>query len=167
MELHRLLEKKKTFILDKWLTVIFDIYTDDTATFLKDEKDMFANPVGQTITANAGYILEGLIKGEDTDALSVYIERIIRIRAVQPFTAARAVSFINGLKTVIIDQLKPSISRHNLWDEWEELQSTIDKLTHLAFKIFTKMKERIESIRTREIEKNERFLIKLMGSRAR
>jgi len=164
MEIHRLLEKKKTIVLDKWLTIIFDTYPDDTAPFLKNEKDMFANPVGQTITVSVEYILEGLIKGERTDALSVYLERIIRIRAVQHFTAAQAVSFINGLKTIIIGQLKPDISRHNLWDEWEELQGTIDNLTLLSLEIFTRMKEQIESIRTREIENNERFRTKLIGS---
>ncbi len=165
MELHSLLEKKKPTILNEWLTAILDTYPDDTATFLKDEKDVFANPVGHTIAANAANILEGLIRGEDANAQSVHIERIIRIRAVQHFTAVQAVSFINSLKTVIIDQLKSDISRHGLWDEWEELQATVDNLTLLASNIYAKMQERIEHIRMKEIENNEKFLMKVIGSR--
>jgi len=165
MELHSLLEKKKSTILNEWLTAILDTYPDDTATFLKDEKDVFANPVGHTIAANAANILEGLIRGEDANAQSVHIEGIIRIRAVQHFTAVQAVSFVNSLKTVIIDQLKSDISRHGLWDEWEELQATVDNLTLLASNIYAKMQERIEHIRMKEIENNEKFLMKVIGSR--
>jgi len=165
MELHRLLEKKKPTILNEWLTEIFNTYSANTATFLKDEGDVFANPIGHTITTNAEHILDGLIKGEDGDELSVYIEQIIRIRAVQHFTPVQAVSFINNLKTVILDQLRPEISRHSLWDEWEELQADMDNLAVLAYGIYTKIQERIEHIRAKEIENNERFLMKLMGNR--
>jgi len=165
MELQSLLEKKKPIILNKWLTAIIDTYPDDTATFLKDEKDVFANPVGHTIATNTANILKGLIRGEDANAQSVYIERIIRIRAVQQFTAVQAVSFINSLKTAIIGQLESEISRHGLWDEWEEMQATVDDLTLLAFSIYAKTQERIAHIRTKELENNERFLRKLMGSR--
>ncbi len=77
---------------------IFDTYPADTSRFLKGEKDMFANPVGHTITANAEYILEGLIKGADAASLSAYLEQIIRIRAVQDFTPAAGSVFHEQLK---------------------------------------------------------------------
>jgi len=167
MELLSLLEKKKSVILKEWLAVIFATYPDDTAKFLKDGADLFANPVGHSITTYAEYILEGLIRGEDTDAISAYLEPIIRIRAVQDFTPARATSFINSLKPILRDQIESEISRHSLWHEWEELHSTLDNLSLRAFEIFRKMKERIEHIRMKELENNERFLIKLMGNRTR
>ena len=165
MELCRLLEKKKPIILKNWVAAILGTYPDDVGAFFKDEKDMFANPVGHTITTNAENILEGLIGGEDAHTQSVYIERIIRIRAVQNFTSVQAVSFINVLKTIIIDELKTDISSGSLRDEWEEIRATIDNLTLLAFKIYAEMRERIEHIRVKEIEKNEKFLMRLMGSR--
>jgi len=167
MELLSLLEKKKSVILKEWLAAIFATYPDDTAKFLKDGTDLFSNPVGQTITANAEYILEGLIRGEDTDAISTYIEPIIRIRAVQDFTPAQAASFINSLEPVLRDQIESEISRRSLWNEWEELHSTIDNLSLRTFEIFGKMKERIEHIRMKELENNETFLIKIMGNRTR
>jgi hypothetical protein len=165
MELHRLLEKKKPVILKKWLAAIYDTYPADTAEFIKGDNDMFANPVGHTVTANAEYILEGLIRGEDTAALSAHVECIIRIRAVQDFTPIQAVSFMNSLKTVIFSQLKPEIHKHRLWDEWEKLEASVDNLTLMANEIYAKMKQRIQHIRMKEIEKSERFLVKLMGSR--
>jgi len=167
MELLSLLEKKKSVILKEWLAAIFATYPDDTAKFLKDGADLFSNPVGHSITTNAEYILEGLIRGEDTDAILAYIEPIIRIRAVQDFTPAQAASFINSLKPVLLHQIESEISGRSLWDEWEELHSTIDNLSLAAFELFGKMNERIEHIRMKEIENNERFLIKLMGNRPR
>jgi hypothetical protein len=167
MKLHRLLENKKPVILKKWLAIIFDTYAADTAKFFNGDKDMFANPVGHTITGNAEYIIEGLIRGEDAAALSACLERIIRIRAVQDFTPVQAVSFMNSLKTVISGQLKPEIRRHRLWDEWEELQASIDNLSLQAYELHAKMKEKIQHIRMKERENNERFLIKLTGSRTR
>ncbi len=165
MNLYKLLLKKKSVILKKWLDEIFDTYPADTSKFLKGEKDMFANPVGHTIAANAEYILEGLIKGEDVAALSAYMEWIIRIRAVQDFTPSQTVSFMNSLKMVIISQLKTELSKHNVCDEWEELEVRIDSLTLLAFEIYTKMKDKMHEIRMKELEKSERFLIRLMESR--
>jgi len=165
MELRSLIKKKKAVILKKWLAAIYDTYPADTVEFIAGENDMFANPAGHTITANVEYILEGLIRGEDTSALSAYVECIIRIRAVQDFTPAQATSFISSLETVIFSQLKPEICRHNLLDEWEELQARIDNLTLLACGIHAKMKERIQHIRMKEIEKSEGFMVRLMGSR--
>jgi hypothetical protein len=167
MELSRLLKKNKPVILQKWLATIYDTYPADTAAFINSNKDMFANPVGHTIAVNAEYILEGLTRGEDTVSLSARLEPIIRIRAVQDLTPVQAVSFMNGLKTVITGQLKTEILMHGLWDDWKELQSSIEDLALLACEIHTKMKERIQHIRIKELENSERFLIKLTGSRTR
>ena len=167
MELRSLIKKKKAVILKKWLAAIYDTYPADTAEFINGNKDMFANPAGHTITVSAEHILEGLIRVEDAAVLSDYLEPIIRIRAVQDFTPAQAVSFINSLKTVISGQLRPEIRRHSLWDEWEKLQASIDNLTLLANEIYAKMKQRIQHIRMKEIENNKRFLIKLTGSSTR
>jgi hypothetical protein len=167
MKLRRLLEKKKSVILKEWIAAIYDTYPADTASFLESEPDMFSNPVGYTSCTNAEYLLEGLIRGEDETTLLSYLEEIIRIRAVQDFAPVQAVSFINSLKTVIAGQIKTEIDRYALWVEWEELHSSIDNLTLLAYEIHAKMKGRIQHIRMKEIENGERFLIKLTGSRTR
>lgn len=161
MELSKLLEKQRPAILKKWLGEIFDTYPADTSRFLRIESDIFANPVGHTITSNAGHILDGLIQGVDTPSLSVYIERIIRVRAVQDFTPLQAVSFIKCLKTVIINGLETEINKYNLWDGWGEFEKRIDVLTERAYELHAEMKQRIDTIRSREIDKNERFAKRL------
>jgi len=165
MELSKLLEKNRPAILKKWMGEIFDTYPADTSRFLKGQRDRFANPVGHTITVNAEFILEGLIKGDDAGRLSGYLKQIIRIRAVQDFTPSQAVAFMESLKPVITGQLKTEINKYNLLDDWAELETHIDSLTQCAYELHTEMKKRINSIRTKEIDKGEKFLARLMESR--
>ena len=165
MELSRLLEKNRPAILKKWLDEIFDTYPADTSRFLKSRQDRFANPVGHTITANAGYILEGLIKGVDAGPLSACLEQIIRIRAVQDFTPRQAASFMVSLKPVITNQIKTELHKYNLGNEWAEFENRIDSLSRCAYELHAEMKKRIDLIRTKEIDKGDKFLGRLMESR--
>ena len=164
MELSTLLENNRPAILKKWLAEIFDTYPADTSRFLNNRQDRFANPVGHTITVNAGYILEGLVKGSDTRSLTACLEDIIRIRAVQDFTPSEAVSFMARLKTVITGQLKTEINKYNLLADWAEFETRIDSLTQCAYELHAEMKKRIDSIRTEEIVRSERFAMRLMKS---
>ncbi len=165
MELSKLLEKKRPAILKKWLGEIFDTYPADTSRFLAGEQDRFANPVGHTIAANAEHLLNGLIRKDDDASLSTCLERIIRIRAVQDFTPSRAVSFMDSLKPSIISKLKTELNKYSLWDEWAEFETRIDSLSQCAYELHAEMKKRIDIIRTREIDKGEKFLTRLMESR--
>jgi len=166
MELSRLLEKNRPAILKKWLDEIFGTYPADTSMFLKGRKDRFANPVGHTITVNAGHILEGLIKGDDAGSLYGYLEQIIRIRAVQDFTPPQAVAFMGSLKPVITNQIKTELHEYNLGNDWAEFETRIDSLTQRAYESHAGMKKNIDAIRRRQIDKSEKFLTRLMESRA-
>ncbi len=167
MELSKLLEKKRPAILKKWLGEIFDTYPADTSRFLKGEKDMFANPVGHNIAVNTERLLTGLIRKDADATLSAYLEQIIRIRSVQDFSPSQAVSFMNSLKTVITGQLETEIHKYNLLDEWGKFETRIDSLTQCAYELHTQMKQRIDIIRTKEIDKSERFVKRLMESRTK
>ena len=164
MELGTLLKRKKPAILKKWLGEIFDTYPSDTSRFLQGEQDIFANPVGHAIAANAEHLLNGLIKKDAIVSLSAYLEQIIRIRAVQDFTPSEAVSFIGSLKTAITGRLKTEIHKYNLWDEWGEFETRIDSLTQCAYELHTEMKKRIDLIRTKEMDKSEAFAKRLIKS---
>ena len=164
MELSELLEKNRPSILKKWLDEIFGTYPADTTMFLKGRQDRFTNPVGHTITVNAGHILEGLIKGDAAGRLSAYLGQIIRIRAVQDFTPSQAVAFMDGLKPAIAGHLKTEIHKYNLHGEWAEFETRIDSLTQRAYELHAEMKKRIDVIRTKEIDRSERFAMRLMKS---
>ncbi len=143
------LTAKKASILRKWAAAVFDTYPGDTAAFLRSEKDRFANPVGYATTISLEKILDGLLAGSDIHTLSAYIEDIIKIRAVQDFIPSQAVSFPLSLKKVIIDEIKIEQVPAGGWIEFE---SKIDALSLLAFDLYSRSREQINSIKLNELK---------------
>src|SRR3989337_4275038 len=114
MKVNDLLAEKRASILGKWFDLILQDYPADTANFLKGQKSRFANPVGATIVEGIEGLFEQLLNGMDAAKVSVFLDNIIRIRAIQNLTASQAVAFIFLLKKVIRDDLEIEISETNL-----------------------------------------------------
>ena len=103
--------EKKTKILKQWFDVVLDSYPADTQKFVKGQKDRFANPVGHAVLTGLEGILDELLRGSDyeLDKISVFLDQIIRIRAIQDFTPSQALGFLQGLKNIVRKELKESI----------------------------------------------------------
>ena len=165
MELRSLLKKKKAVILKKWLAAIFDTYPAGTANFIKDEGDMFANPVGYTISNGAGQLLGGLIRGDDPLALQGCLEKIIKIRAVQDFTPSQAVAFITDLKTVIRDEAMDGVTKYGLMDELKELEIKLDCLAGYGAEQYASIKKQILELAAKEALKADEFQARVISIR--
>jgi hypothetical protein len=88
----QLLAAKKQEILKRWFQVTVDSYPADTARFIKNQKDPFANPVGQSTYQSLDALVDALISGAERDTMTLALDPIIRIRAVQSFTPSQATS---------------------------------------------------------------------------
>jgi hypothetical protein len=165
MNLERLLLQKKEAILQGWLREIYGSYTPGTDNFLQNHSDRFANPVGYTISANAGQLLDALIRGDDPGTLRSCLEKIIRIRAVQDFTPAQAVAFMTELKNIIRSQIMSNAIKHGLLDEMNALETTIDSLGCTAAELHTKMKRQIRELAIKEAIKADGFKARVIGIR--
>ncbi len=151
MELPNLLASKKTKILKKWFNEILHTYPADTSAFLKTDKDPFSNPVGQTILQGIEGIFDELLIGEDNERISQFLDNIIRIRAVQDFTASKALSFISPLKKVIREELKNELN-DGLSAELVILEDRIDNLFLISLDIFMQCRENIYEIKANELK---------------
>jgi hypothetical protein len=165
MELRSLLKKKKAVILKKWLAAIFETYPAGTANFIKGEGDMFANPVGYTISNGAGQLLDGLIRGDDPLALQGCLEKIIKIRAVQDFTPSRAVGFMLDLKTVIRDEAMDGVTKYGLMDELDALELKIDGLAGIGTAQYASIKNQIRELAAKEAVKAGEFQARVISIR--
>ncbi|CAD7782478.1 MAG: hypothetical protein KIIPBIDF_01660 [Candidatus Methanoperedenaceae archaeon GB50] len=94
MNLQNLLIEKRSVILDKWLDLILEGYQKRGQIFFKKEKDRFLNPVGYEFRKGIGGIYRALIEKVEDSEVTIFIDKIARIRAVQDFSPAQAVSFI-------------------------------------------------------------------------
>lgn len=159
-KLESLLLQKKSAILEKWLDLILEVYPSETQRFLKKQKDRFANPVGYTIFQGMEALYHALIHGIDYDKVSPFLDRIVRIRAVQDFSPSQAIAFIFILKKVIREELGTEIRENQLFDELLILETQIDKLALLSFEIYMKCREKIYEIRVNEVKNSVYMLLK-------
>jgi hypothetical protein len=146
-----ILSDKRPVILKKWIDHILDTYPAETANFLREKKSKFTNPVGHSVSQGVEGIFEDLLQGVDQDRVSVFLDNIIRIRAIQEFTPSQAISFVFFLKKIIRDELKKEISENDLFDELTLLESQIDYLGLLAFDIFMRCREKLYDIKANEM----------------
>ncbi|NIR14663.1 MAG: hypothetical protein GWN86_12250, partial [Desulfobacterales bacterium] len=67
-----------------------------------------------TISKALENIYKELLKGVDREGVSPFLDRIIRIRAVQDFSPSQAIAFVFLLKRVIREVLDKEVGEHHL-----------------------------------------------------
>lgn len=162
MNLKDLLQQKKSSILKKWCDLTLQTYPEESQSFFR-KKDQFANPVGCTISEGIASVYEALLEDADSGKISEFLDRIIRIRAIQEFSPSEAVSFVFGLKSIIREKLGSRILQNGLSEEWAVLDARIDGLALLCFDIYAQCRQRIFDIRVNEVQKRSHRLLKMAG----
>jgi len=153
MNFKDLLLEKKSAILKRWFDVILESYPADTSNFLKKQKNRFANPVGYTISQGIEGLFGEILQGIDSEKASPFLDNIIRIKAIQDFSASQAVSFIFLLKKVIREEFEKEIKENQISIELAALEVKIDELALLSFDIFMKCREKIYDLKAEEIKR--------------
>jgi len=148
--LEKQLEKRKNAIVKEWFEEILKTYHSETSQFMKNKKDPFANPVGQTTLKGLEALFDELLGGMDRETVVSFLDPIIRIRNIQDFTPSTAVGFIYSLKNIIRDMFENEISDGQVFKELLDFESKIDELGLIAFDIYMACKETIYKIKATE-----------------
>ncbi|MBI5181311.1 MAG: RsbRD N-terminal domain-containing protein [Nitrospirae bacterium] len=153
MNLTNLLSSKKEAILKRWFDEILSVYPVQTSNFLKTQKDPFANPIGQTIFHGIEDIFNEILNSEiDSKNISSFLENVIRISAIQDFTASKAMGFIFSLKKAVRDVLNEEINEGRLYPELLILDDKIDNIALFSFDIYMKCREKLHEIKANEVK---------------
>ncbi len=142
MELKQILKKNKESYIKKWFHATIDTYPQQTAKFLGKDSNRFDNPVGATTHETIEDVFNLILEDFNQEMLEKALDPVIRIRAVQAFSASEAVSFVFALKGIgenIIDA--------NLIREFDKL---VDKIALAAFNRFMKCREEIFLLKATE-----------------
>ena len=142
------LAAKKQEILKSWFQTTVDSYPADTARFLKSQKDPFANPVGQTTYRSLDALLEALITGAGREVMAKALDPILRIRAVQTFTASAATTFVFSLKQIVRQHLPSGATDATVM--MHDLERQIDEMAMAAFDIYVACREKIFELKATE-----------------
>ena len=146
----KIIDQKKAAILKKWFDLTARTYAPDTAEFLKSKSDPFANPVGGSLLRSLNVLLDQLIHDMDPQIINLYLDPIIRIRAIQNFTPSQATAFILFLKKVLREYLTKELRDSGLAAELIAFESKIDQLILMAFDIYMQCREKIYQISANE-----------------
>jgi len=138
-------------VVKKWFERVLQTYPDSTTRFLSQENNPFGNPVGHTLKEGLSALFDGLIQPTDVALLKPALEGIVRIRAVQDFTAGQAVSFLFLLKQIIRAEFTGDTPRYS--DELAALEARIDELALLAFDLYMTCREQVHEIKFNEAKR--------------
>jgi hypothetical protein len=154
MDLAKFLSENLSSILQAWREAIYATYPPQTAQLLRNKRDQFDNPVGFAIREGTEGLINELLKGGEAERFSPLLDRIVRVRAIQEFTPAQALSFVPALKQVVREQL--DANRVTLDEprmrELAELDREIDRMVLIAFNVYVQCREKLYQIRVDEFK---------------
>jgi hypothetical protein len=131
--------------LEEWLARTLRTYPQQAGRFLIEEPDPFRNPVGHTLGAALGALADELFGGFDRARVTVSLDAVIRLRAVQDFSPAEAVGFVtlaHGAADRVAEAGPPGLVA-----EWRGvLDARIDELVLIAAGLFERCRDEIYAI---------------------
>jgi hypothetical protein len=156
-----ILQQKKPEILRRWIDLVLDTYPADTKKFLKSQKNRFSNPVGAAISEGLEGLLDRLLEGEGLEAASTFLDRIIRIRAVQDFSPSKAIAFVPQLKGIVRELTSSHRKRGEFsMEELFDFETRVDRLSLMAFDTFMACREKLYEIRANELRNRTARLLR-------
>jgi hypothetical protein len=157
------LAAKKGAIVEAWLAGTIQSYPAHTSRFLSQEKDPFRNPVGHTLAEALPALFDQVVEGVDAARTSDILDPVLRIRAVQDFSAAQAVAFLFLLKRVMREALGDGVRCDPHGEGLAVVEARIDDMALLAFDRFMKCREQLYEIRASEARRRFHVLLRRAG----
>lgn len=150
-KLETLLQKKKKEILDKWENSILSSYAPDTFRIFKEQQNQFDNPIGHKVRIGLNELFDVLCDTSDEGVLTPDLEELIKLRAVQEFSASDAVSFVFKLKEIVRKELKKG-DVVSFYNEWLAFDARVDAAALVIFDMFMRNREQIHRVRLTEFK---------------
>ena len=152
MSLEKLLEEKKAAILERWFDLILETYPTDTRQFLEKNKNRFSNPVAHEISRGIEGIFDQILGGGSSKEDSPFLDKIIRIRAVQDFRPSQALGFVFELKTLVREELAGIINDRHISEELSKFERKVDQLGLLSLDLYMNCREKLYELRVNEVK---------------
>ncbi len=154
------LKERQRDLSERWFNRAMDTYPADSAKFFKSNKDPFTNPVGNTLKRSIGLVCAEVIKKKmDSKALQEALEPIVRIRAVQEFSAAGALSFFLEIKPIIRESLAERRGEKGIDQYLAIIESNTDNLMLMAFDSYMKCRQKVYLLRINQAKESVKQLL--------
>ena len=165
MTFGEMLQNSKEAIVARWLDDVLATYPEESSAVLRHQKDPFANPVGHGLRIATRGIFEALLDGMDAEKIRRHLYEIIKIRAVQQFSASEAVCFVFHLKEAVRAGLGKAVNEPRFSSELVEFEKRIDLIALTAFEVFVQCREQVCELRVNEIKRRVSWVVDKMNRR--
>jgi hypothetical protein len=166
MTLATVLYERKEAVLQQWLDRVLATYPEDAAAAFRREKNQFANPVGHSLRTGTRGILDAVLGDMDGELLRRSLNEMLKIRAVQQFSASQALAFIFDLKKVMRNALGDRLDDPAVGTALEEFERRVDRTILLALDIFVESREQVYQLRVNELKRRMAWVEDRMNRRA-
>ncbi len=146
-------------VIQEWLARVLRTYPEETSRFLLHKQDPFRNPVGRAFKEGLPVLFDEITGGMDSSRIDAALDEIVRIRAVQDFTASQAVGFIFLLKSTIREKLTPDLPT------LDTLFLRVDEAVLRAFDLYMACREKTYEIKANEAKRRVFLLERTAGVR--
>ena len=99
----------------------------------------------------------------DAEAIDRHLGEIIKVRAVQEFSASQAVEFVFRLREAVGTEFGDAADGPAYSAELDQLQRKIDRIALAAFDIFVRCREQVCELRINEIKRRVAWVSEKMG----
>ena len=141
------LKRQRDAVIEKWLAQTLQTYPEQSSRFLLQDEDPFRNPVGHALNTGLPVLFDEIAGSFDVARAKLVLEEIVRIRAVQDFTASQAVDFIFLLKSIIRGEVNSGEA------DLAVLDNRIDRIALLAFDLYMQCREKLHEIKVNEAKR--------------
>jgi len=157
-----LIRLRRSEVASAWVELTLATYPEASARFFAAERDAFRNPVGAVVRRAVPSLLDGVLGDAAEEKVLEALDAVVRLRAVQDFSAGQAVGFVLLLKRAIRRVLGDELSSCPT-AEAREVEERVDALTLQAVDILAACRQRLFELRTGEAKARVHSLLKRAG----
>lgn len=168
MDLETYILENFTTIEKEWFKRLIETYPPDTTQFLRRQKDAMANPVGSSVRQGMEGVLKCLVDGArsiesgrmvlNREKLGPFLDRIIRIRALQNFSPSDSLYFIIELRNIFRSRLAKAKGLSE--EDKTALELAMEEMLFLGFDIYTTCRERLFEIKVKDEQRKNYMLLR-------
>jgi len=190
MTFGELLRENGDAIVRRWLDDALSTYSKDSSAAFKRRKDPFGNPVGHALRVATATIFETLLAETLSNAsesnasesnasesnatesnatepakMHEHLREVVKMRAVQQFSASQAVGFIFRLKQAVRTKLEATVGDSRFPAELLQFDQRVDRIAMEAFDIYVECRERLSELRINEVKRRVAWVVHKMDQR--
>ncbi|HIE33265.1 MAG TPA: hypothetical protein EYP81_04380 [Thermodesulfobacteriaceae bacterium] len=163
MRAKELLKEKEGEIFKLWQDKVYSLFPEETVRFLKKETERFENPLGYRLEEGLKGLLSQFTEEFSWEKVDYYLERILKIQAVQSLRPSEALSFLYYLKSVVREVVGERILEEYGPEGLLEVEDHIDAVILRAFNQYMAAREKLNELKFQEWKSRLFLLLKRAG----